>query len=74
MTPRARPPNAVKTLPLKLSTTPLVIARLRALAGTGLFGKSPTEVAEELLRAKLREIEVPDWATSDAKSARKRAR
>ncbi len=62
MATRARRPNRVETLPLKLSTTPQVIARLDALATTGLYGKNGTEVAEELLRLKLREIEIPAWA------------
>jgi hypothetical protein len=39
-----------------------VVARLDALAMTGLYGKNGTEVAEELLRQKLREIEIPEWA------------
>jgi hypothetical protein len=58
----ARKRNTVETLPLKLSTTPQIHARLDELALTGLFGKSKTEVAEELLRAKLREVDVPPWA------------
>lgn len=59
MPTHARRPNAVETSPLKLSTTPQVIARLDALALTGLYGKNGTEVAEELLRQKLREVEIP---------------
>jgi hypothetical protein len=70
---RARRPNRVKTLPLKLSTTPQVIARLDALALTGLYGKNGTEVAEELLRLKLREVDIPAWA-NDAKKAKGRPR
>ncbi len=62
MTTRARRPNRVETLVLKLSTTPQVIARLDSLALTGLYGKNGTEVAEELLRQKLLEIEIPEWA------------
>jgi len=57
----------VKTSPLKLSTTPQVIARLDALALTGLYGKNGTEVAEELLRLKLREVEIPTWAEQRSK-------
>jgi hypothetical protein len=52
---------------LKLSTTPQVIARLDALALTGLYGKNGTEVAEELLRMKLREVEIPTWAEAQSK-------
>ena len=62
MATRARRQNAVETSVLKLSTTPQVIARLDALAMTGLYGKNGTEVAEELLRERLREIEIPEWA------------
>jgi len=43
-----------------------VIERLDALAMTGLYGKNGTEVAEELLRQKLLEIEIPKWATRDS--------
>lgn len=62
MATRARRPNPVETLTLKLSTTPQVVARLEALALTGLYGKNGTEVAEELLRQKVREIDIPGWA------------
>jgi hypothetical protein len=57
--PRTR--NAVDTRPVKLSTTPWVVETLEMLAKTGRFGKAPSEVAEELLRAKLREIELEGW-------------
>jgi hypothetical protein len=60
----ARQKNSIETLPLKLSTTRQIHERLDQLVLTGIFGKSKTEVAEELLRAKLREIEVPSWVTS----------
>lgn len=62
MSTRSRRPNPVETSQLKLSTTPQVIARLDTLALTGIYGKNGTEVAEELLRQKLREIEIPEWA------------
>ncbi|MGZ5443517.1 MAG: hypothetical protein ACXW5U_14080 [Thermoanaerobaculia bacterium] len=67
MPARARRPNPVKTSTLKLSTTPQVVARLDALALTGLYGKNGTEVAEELLRLKLREVEIPAWAEQRSK-------
>lgn len=63
----SRRPNLVKTSSLKLSTTPQVIARLDALALTGLYGKNGTEVAEELLRLKLREVEIPTWVEQRSK-------
>ena len=66
MSTRARRPNLVRTSSLRLSTTPQVIERLDALAMTGLYGKNGTEVAEELLRQKLLEIEIPKWATRDS--------
>lgn len=52
------PRNAVETRIVKISTTPWVADTLDLLARTGRFGKAPSEVAEELLRAKLREIEL----------------
>jgi hypothetical protein len=53
--------NAVETKVVKISTTPWVSQTLDVLAKTGRFGKAPSEVAEELLRAKLREIELEGW-------------
>ena len=69
MPTRARRPNPVKTSQLKLSTTPQVVARLDTLARTGLFGKNGAEVAEELLRLKLREVEIPTWTGERSKRA-----
>lgn len=57
----ARPENDVQTVDVKLSTTPQVKALLEALAKTGRFGKNASEVGEELLRAKLREVELEGW-------------
>ena len=56
MTGSGRGKNTVPTAPLHLSTTRQVIAYLEQLAGTGIFGKNPSEVGEQLLREKLREI------------------
>jgi hypothetical protein len=56
---RAR--NAVNTVKLQLSTTPQVFEALEALAKTGKFGKNASEAGEELLRLKLREIELEGW-------------
>ena len=57
----ARTPNSIPTRKLQLSTTPQVVEALEALMATGKFGKSKGEVAEELLRLKLREIELEGW-------------
>ncbi len=57
--PRTR--NAVDTVKLQLSTTPQVVRALEQLANTGKFGKNASEAAEELLRTKLREIELEGW-------------
>jgi hypothetical protein len=57
----ARIANAVETVPLHLSTTPQVKELLDLLAQTGRFGKNGSEVGEELLRAKLREVELEGW-------------
>ena len=57
--PRRR--NSVETEKLHLSTTPQVLAALDALIQTGLFGKTRTEIAEELLRVKVRETVTEGW-------------
>lgn len=57
----ARTRNAVATETVKISTTPWVKETLAVLAQTGRFGKAPSEVADELLRAKLREVELEGW-------------
>jgi hypothetical protein len=57
----ARTRNPVQTVKLGLSTTPQVVADLEALAKTGKFGKNASEAGEELLRLKLREIELEGW-------------
>jgi hypothetical protein len=57
----ARTRNSVKTVKLQLSTTPQVVAALESLASTGKFGKNASEAGEELLRVKLREIELEGW-------------
>lgn len=53
---RGRKPNTVETVPLNLNTTPQVVACLEQLAKTGMYGKNPTDVGEQLLRERLREI------------------
>lgn len=57
----ARNPNTVVTVKLQLSTTKQVLEALEALASMGKFGKNPSEVAEELMRTKLREVELEGW-------------
>jgi len=57
----ARSENRIGTKSLKLSTTPEVCRFLDELAKTGLFGKTPTEVAEELLRRAVRESISEGW-------------
>jgi Arc/MetJ-type ribon-helix-helix transcriptional regulator len=57
----SRPPNTVDTVDVHLSTTPQVKDLLESLAATGRFGKNASEVGEELLRAKLREVELEGW-------------
>jgi len=57
--PRSR--NAVETVDVHLSTTRQVRELLERLADTGRFGKNASEVGEELLRAKLREVELEGW-------------
>jgi len=53
--------NAVVTRLVKISTTPWALETLTELAKGGRFGKNATDVAEELLRAKLRDIEKDGW-------------
>lgn len=63
-----RTPNAVETRTVKISTTPWVVETLEVLASTGRFGKAASEVAEELLRAKLREVELEGWLEKPKRS------
>jgi hypothetical protein len=68
----ARTRNPVKTVKLGLSTTPQVFDDLEALAKTGKFGKTASEVGEELLRLKLREVELEGWLRPAARRGRLR--
>jgi hypothetical protein len=68
----ARAGNAVGTEVLKLSTTSEVCAQLDRLATTGLFGKNRSEVAEQLLREKLREHMLQGWTGPKAPTSRQR--
>lgn len=65
-----RPRNAVETVKLQLSTTPQVVADLEALVKTGKFGKNASEAGEELLRLKLREVELEGWVRSSSRPRR----
>jgi hypothetical protein len=51
--------NLFPTEHLKLSTTPQVMNALEELVSRGLYGKTNTEVAEGLIRAKLLEFSIP---------------
>lgn len=48
-------------IPASIKTTEWVVRSLERLVHTGRFGKTPGDVAEELLRAKLRELEREGW-------------
>lgn len=58
----ARTKNQTATESIRISTTPQISAFLDELASAGVFGKNRAEVAEELMRMKLRElIEAEKW-------------
>lgn len=70
--PRER--NSVGTRKLHLSTTPEVLSALDALVRTGLFGKTRTEVAEELLRLKVREQVTSGWLERSQQASTRHSR
>ena len=45
----SRKPNDIKTVSLRLSTTEAVRKHLERLVSTGLYGKNPSEAAEQLI-------------------------
>lgn len=45
----SRKPNSQKTEPIKISATPQVKEYLQQLVGHGLYGKTPSEVANTLI-------------------------
>ncbi len=57
----ARPKNSNEPAHVRLATTPQVCALLDRLVETGLFGKTRAEVAEQLMRDRLREVIERDW-------------
>jgi hypothetical protein len=70
----ARSRNSVETVPYTIRTTPWVVDTVEVLARTGRFGKNGAEVAEELLRAKLREVEREGWLEKSERRASARSR
>jgi hypothetical protein len=53
-----------RDIDITIKTTPTVMEALETLAGTGLHGTTPEDVAEELIRAGIRQIVVRDGANS----------
>lgn len=51
----SRTANVSTTQQLRISTTNAVVSLLDQIAATGLYGKNRAEVAEEMLREKIRE-------------------
>ena len=51
-----RTANKVKTIYVRICTTPKMVAYLDALVIKGLYGKTAPEVAEGLLRERVREL------------------
>lgn len=45
--------NQLETEQITISTTPIVVAYLQDLVGTGLYGKNHTEAAERVLASTL---------------------
>lgn len=70
--PRSK--NPVETEAVKLSTTPQVCGLLDKLAEQGLFGKNRSEVAEQLLREKLRELTEGGWLARETSRGPARGR
>lgn len=68
----ARGKNTVETHQVRISTTEWAIRTLDALAKTGRFGKNPSDVAEELLRSKLRDVEQEGWVEPSRTARRNR--
>jgi hypothetical protein len=51
-----RHPNDLPTEELTLATTPQVVAYLKQLLKSGLYGKNPAEAAERLLSRTLEQL------------------
>lgn len=45
----AHPQNQLETVPLRISTTKAVLAYLKELVSTGLYGRHHTDAAERLI-------------------------
>lgn len=57
----ARSVNPVATKVVKMRTTEETWRQLERLVTTGLFGKTASEVADQLVREKLRELLLQGW-------------
>jgi hypothetical protein len=51
-----RTPNKVRTVPIRVSTTPQVHGLLEDLVQTGLYGKNPAEAVERLVARRLEDL------------------
>lgn len=67
-----RDTNAIRSVTLRISTTPQVVDMLDRLVETGLYGKNRAEAAEELLRGKVIEA-IRDGLLSLPRRRRRRA-
>ena len=68
--PRNR--NHLKTIPLKVSTTPPIELRLSELVATGFYGKNPAEAAERLIAESLRKMAMEGTLAQLKANARKK--
>ena len=66
----ARKINPVETKIVAIRTTPQTWRELDRLVQTGLFGKNPSEVADQLVREKLRELLLQGWPKPTKRSRR----
>ena len=51
-----RKKNDLETIPLQLSTNPMVVSYLNDLVKSGLYGKNIHEAAEQLVRIAIRDL------------------
>lgn len=52
----ARKPNSVRTVQIRISTTPRIQEYLERLVDTGLYGKNPAEAADRLIASGIEQI------------------